>query len=821
MKGVPEHITVVHSFPVWLPQTQTWLYNQVRSLPENVTSHIVCKSTGNLDQFHLPNIHALMGGYSRLSDISTRALRHVDYHLYTALKINAIRPQILHSHFGTVGWKNDRMLRLLPGQIRRNIRHVVTFYGQDVVHIPKTKPVWRKRYRKMFRNVDMVLCEGTHMAMKVRELGCPAEIIRVHHLGVDLEAIPFRPRKKRENQPCRILMAAAFRPKKGFLYGLRALERISARHDIEVTLVGDSTGDNISELEKQRIESFVAASGLAGKVAYTGFLSQHQLNRLAADHHIYLAPSVTAEDGDSEGGAPVSLIEMAASGMPVVSSRHCDIPEVLPENECGLLADERDVDELEAHLDLLLSHPESWLDLTVTAREHLESHYDAKKQGESLSRKYFRLLMKRPAKPASGKPRILFLSHSGDLYGAERSLLSLVSDLQRKKDYGIMVFVPREGPLTKALQGARVPYRVVPMVRWTGNRMRSIMRYARGFKRRWYRSRLLEEATDFRPDIIYTNTLAIDAGAFLKTRLGNHPPHIWHARELAGHPDFGFFDSGTKKALSAVARSTDLLVCNSRYLRKYLEMLFADQGIRPPPAEVVHNGFSFPNSRPISRKSGKENTFRIVMAGSISPLKNYAEGIRAVRLLADEGIPVSLDIYGDGNKKDNRTLNSVIQSLGGESYVALKGYRSDLKPVFSNADLLLVTSRLESFGRVAVEAMGHGCPVVSTGSGGLPEIVKNRETGLLYSSGNEAELANAIRELYRDPELRNTLTDNAFEFVKTHFSMSRYISDMHRLIRTLTPEEMPPADTEPPASGSDKSITLTQAMRYTENGFDR
>jgi colanic acid/amylovoran biosynthesis glycosyltransferase len=381
-------VTVAHSFPVWLPQTQTWLYNQVRFLPPQATSHIICKEVQHLDQFGLPNIHALSGTSSRYSRISTRLFRHLDYHLFVRHMCRRLAPDILHSHFGPVGWKNHLVLRLPPASIPDRIKRVVTFYGQDVDHLPQSNPAWRNRYRDMFGRTDLVLCEGSVMASKVEALGCPPERIRVHHLGVDLDSLPYSPRAARGGEPFRVLMAAAFRPKKGFLYGLRALEQVSQRFDIEVTLVGDATGDGVSVREKQKILDFLNNSSLGKLTRLTGFMTARQLYDEARSHQIYLAPSITADDGDNEGGVPVSLIEMAATGMPVVSSRHCDIPEVVIDGRTGLLADERDAEGLATCLSQLMSHPGSWEAMTRNAREHIEAQYNAAIQGERLYKLY-------------------------------------------------------------------------------------------------------------------------------------------------------------------------------------------------------------------------------------------------------------------------------------------------------------------------------------------------------------------------------------------------------------------------------------------------
>lgn len=382
-------LAVAHSFPVWLPQTQTWLYNQVRFLPPEVQSHILCKELQHQEQFQLPRIHSLCGPSSRFTRMSTRVFRHMDYHLFVRYKCHRLAPQVLHSHFGPVGWKNDRFMRWFPSSRRNGMKHVVTFYGQDVDHLPKVDPAWKARYLQMFERVDMVLCEGPFMAGKVAALGCPEEKVRVHHLGVDLDRIAYEPRAIKKGERFRVLMAAAFRPKKGFLYGLKALEQVAGDFDVEVTLVGDALDDPGSMREKQMILEFLERSPLAGRVTFTGFLTAGELHDMAGSHHIYLAPSVTAEDGDSEGGAPVSLIEMAAGGMPVISSRHCDIPEVIRHGRSGLLAGERDVDELARCLRQLMSDTDSWHVYTRNAREHIESQYHARIQGEQLYKLYY------------------------------------------------------------------------------------------------------------------------------------------------------------------------------------------------------------------------------------------------------------------------------------------------------------------------------------------------------------------------------------------------------------------------------------------------
>jgi len=377
---------VVHSSPVWLPQTQTWMHTQAQGLPASVESHVACETTQNLDQFGLPHIHALAQG-SKLYHLWDRlmrglGLRHHLGHLPRVLK--QVGADLLHSHFGHIGWTNLRAAR------RQKIPHVVTYYGQDLSYLPRQQPAWRNRYRDLFAQVQRVLCEGPHMARCVVAMGCPQHKVQVHHLGVDLGALGFEPRQWDGTGPVRVLMAGTFTEKKGFPDAIKALalmkERlVKDRVDLAVTLIGDASPHLRNQEEKRRILAAIDEGGFGDSITLLGYQPYARLLQEAYEHHLFLSPSVHAEDGDTEGGAPVTIIEMAATGMPVVSTRHCDIPEVILQDVGGLLADEHSPDQLAEHLIRLAENPESWEPMATAARRHLEQHYDMHRQGKTLA----------------------------------------------------------------------------------------------------------------------------------------------------------------------------------------------------------------------------------------------------------------------------------------------------------------------------------------------------------------------------------------------------------------------------------------------------
>ena len=377
-------IQLIQSTPSWLPQTQTWMFEQLRALPSEFESHVVCEVTENLDQFRVPHIHShteLPIG-RQLWDKRLRALRLRPYLSHLPSLARRLHAPILHSHFGDTGWADRNVAR------RLGMRHIVTFYGYDLSYLPRTDARWRDRYADLFASVDLVLCEGGHMAASLEELGCPASRLRVQHIGIDSQRFAFRPRRREPHEALRVLIAASFTEKKGIPLALQALARIDGRVELEVTLIGDSSGGRRNDAEKARILRAVETLGFSQKIRWLGYQPHAVLLREAYDHHIFLAPSRLAADGDCEGGAPVGLIEMAATGMPVVSTRHCDIPEVIEDGVGGLLADEGDVDGLVAHLRELISHPDRWAQLAMAARSRIEQHYDLRRQSARLAEIY-------------------------------------------------------------------------------------------------------------------------------------------------------------------------------------------------------------------------------------------------------------------------------------------------------------------------------------------------------------------------------------------------------------------------------------------------
>jgi colanic acid/amylovoran biosynthesis glycosyltransferase len=407
---------VLHSFPVWLPQTLTWLYSQVAdSQALGINAHVACQHTENLAQFRVDNIHSAQtaspassvkraGVSSWMTEVGVRLVHsHVgnvlDRHLggwrerphakHVHAVGQAIGADIVHSHFGNVGWSNLAAVRALRA------KHVVTFYGMDVNKLPRS-PVWRRRYRELFAEVDRVLCEGSYMAQSLIALGCPANKVKVQHLGVDITGIPFQPRRWQPGEVLKVLIAASFREKKGIPDAIEALGILRKRVPLELTIIGDAGPEADAREQKQLILAALSRTGLLPHTRMLGYQPHATMLAEAQSSHVFLHPSLVARDGDSEGGAPVCITEMLASGMPVVSTLHCDIPEVVGPKLAHLLAPEHDVPALVNRLDMLLADHTQWDALTQAGRERVETEYQRGLQARRLKGHHLEVLSLAP-----------------------------------------------------------------------------------------------------------------------------------------------------------------------------------------------------------------------------------------------------------------------------------------------------------------------------------------------------------------------------------------------------------------------------------------
>ena len=164
------------------------------------------------------------------------------------------------------------------------------------------------------------------------------------------------------------------------------------------------------------------------------------------------------------------------------------------------------------------------------------------------------------------------------------------------------------------------------------------------------------------------------------------------------------------------------------------------------------------------------------------PAKGQEDGIRALARLTSDGLPVVLDIIGDGPAEYRAELESVAEALAVKDRVVFRGFTDDVAATLSDSAMTLMTSRFEVFGRVVVESLAHGTPVVASRAGGIPEVVREGATGLCYRPGDHKDLAAKIAMLIADRSLYEKLASDGWRDVRQRFSKESYVNAVRGVV---------------------------------------
>ena len=388
--------------------------------------------------------------------------------------------------------------------------------------------------------------------------------------------------------------------------------------------------------------------------------------------------------------------------------------------------------------------------------------------------------------------RVCFVSHTAARNGAELALLELLQGLHR---LGVqcLVFVPKKGPLLEELDRLNIEWRLVSYPWWWKLRGKSLPR--RVFRTLHGAAAAVRIAIVLRRwhcDVVVTNTVAVAAGAVAAWLA--RKPHVWHLHESAYRDTRITFDLGNRlsasliEGLSACIVPVSSAVASdySRYIKRdRMRVIYQSVTLRAEIEEAPDRNLG-------------STRFRCCMVGSIQPLKGQDEAIKALSELVRRGVDAHLLIVGDGNRSFTASLNEQVRDYGLERRVTFTGYVKEPMRFMRIADVTLLCSAWEAFGRVIVETMLAGKPVIATAnSGGTAELIEEGKTGLLYERGNYIELADKIQYLYENPEVRSKLGQAGYTWVVGRFTQERYASEMLDLLTEVRAKENVSADSIP------------------------
>lgn len=338
----------------FLPYSQTFVYEELRQ-HRRYAAEVFARVRMLPERFPYPEVHVAGPLYAY-----TRTDRGFDR------LFEQRRYDLVHAHFGTgavyaLGWAERFGLPL-----------VVTFHGHDVTRLLSYERFFPAHWRyaalsrRLFARVTLGLCASSELRELLIGLGVDGDKLRVHRLGIDLDA--FHALAREPSRP-QVAMIGRFVPKKGFAHGLRAFAEVARSHPFaQLVVVGDG------ELDRE-LRALSASLGLQARVTFTGALPAASVAELLGKSDVLLAPSVVDARGDRESGLIV-VKEASASRCVPIGSLHGGIPDIIDDGVTGYLVPERDEAALAARLATLLDDPALRARMADAARAKMEAEYD-------------------------------------------------------------------------------------------------------------------------------------------------------------------------------------------------------------------------------------------------------------------------------------------------------------------------------------------------------------------------------------------------------------------------------------------------------------
>ena len=385
---------------------------------------------------------------------------------------------------------------------------------------------------------------------------------------------------------------------------------------------------------------------------------------------------------------------------------------------------------------------------------------------------------------------ILFVSHSSELNGAELWLLDTIKKMDRQK-YGLHVVVPRAGLLEEEAKLLGVDTEIVPMKWWITEpakiwkqplawlfNLRSVFRL----------SRLIDSR---KIDLVLSNSAAVNVGASAARRA--HVPHVWAIHEILGGKRVILRFLFGRRALAAlITRSSSRVIVNSRATLKAFRDLER--------IVLINNGIeTIGRERDVFRETilREELGIRaddavIGVVGKIYEGKGQREVIEAVADLLPRFPRIKLLVVGDvKDARYYRSLQSLVGRKGLDNNVNFLGYRRDLPDLLSLMRVMVIASVVESFGRVALQAMAAGVPVLAVSAGGIPEIIRHGEDGFLIESRRPEQIGQALAEILNNPGKALQVIHRGLQTVRGKYTLEEQVQKIERVIDECLKSEKP------------------------------
>ncbi len=369
--------------------SETFIYRQLAGIPKNTEAVLISPDFQNEDLFPTPNRKVLLKpGPALIKKAADRLLPtslinsfrfFVPAYLNIEKTLQQEKPDALHVHFGFNG------IDIFPTAKKLNIPLIVSFHGVDASPQMVNRPNYKKRVQEMIKYASAVIICSAHMR---GTLGLTGQEHKTFLVPYGVDTIDFtgpgsRPRKSQVN----ILHSGRLVAKKGVPDLIRTFRILSEKFDnIKLTIIG-----NGQELEESRK---IAEAVKPQTIEFIGAQPQEKVKKYMAEADIFVLNSRTSDSGDMEG-LPNAILEAMSMGLPVVSTYHAGIPEIITDGANGILVKEKDNAGLAAALTKLITSEELRNNMGREARLTIENKFTGEKMNEKIAKVYEAVMLSR------------------------------------------------------------------------------------------------------------------------------------------------------------------------------------------------------------------------------------------------------------------------------------------------------------------------------------------------------------------------------------------------------------------------------------------
>jgi len=368
--------------------SETFIYDYVTSLQkQDVRADIITLNHINSDERPFDKVRELslpLWNIPRLWNISRDMImkRKTEVSAWPVYRnrlrkiLQKNKPDIIHAHFGPMG------VLIAPVAKELGIPLVVTFYGYDISELLEEE-FWRKAYNDLSHTANRVTVLSEEMKERAEEAGFSARQTEVVHLGTNVESVKYRV----PSTPVRrFLSVGRLSDKKGHIDSLKAFK--SVLEATNTPLVFEIIGEGES---RGKIESFIESHRLSKSVSLLGSMPHSQVIKKLYSADVFVLNSKASASGDKEG-TPTVLAEAQAAGLPCLSTYHSGIPEMIPEENHILLAEEGNTDQISANMKRIINASKDEIEaISYRGRKHVEENFNVMKEVLKFKKIYQKL----------------------------------------------------------------------------------------------------------------------------------------------------------------------------------------------------------------------------------------------------------------------------------------------------------------------------------------------------------------------------------------------------------------------------------------------